>query len=1080
MTQLESRLLVSNEGDGSLFSNTGPGSQNNNTGDGTQYNIVNQYFPQLQQREGLEELDFRILNSLAFEGMSSRHANIRRRHKDTCQWVLGLEKYRSWMSNTSGLLWIKGKPGTGKSTLMAFLHEQLNYLRPESHGIYLNFFFYARGKDLQHTQLGMFRSLLYHLFNRDESIRRIVREVYRQSVGLDGGPGYGGELSQSQLEEAFQKAVLASASVQQVVIFVDALDEAGATSALELATYFHELNANAEKEKLKLKICISCRHYPVPSTRPAVEITVENYNHGDITNYLQDHLSTSPEIRGQQLADKLIEQAGNMFQWACIILPFVQQKLAEGDSPEVVFDWLKEVPTPREDMNDTYQYILDHVIADWNWAQSFLLFQWVYLAERPLTLLEIRYALTVSNARATHARKGYTGLEYALKAEDFDLKIKALSGGLAEIVSVEDNRQIVQVIHQSVNDFLGEKGLPWLAARVRGRPLFAKDDTIILECQATLYRSCLDYLTIELLKGLEVREFEDDRAEQLWMKEEKEEVLQGRPFIHYAVTYLFVHAGKAQSLRTNNLEDDLRELERIFDLWFRIYYTIDTSKCPPKDSKLIHIAAAVNMNDIIEVLLTSRAESAAETDSHGSTLLHIAAQHGHMELARSLKLRDFSCMAKNNRDETPLILALRYDNLEIARWLLDEMKDSKAASEIEIASEIDIALQEASYKHQRDMVWLLKATGANVNFQGGKYGSALQAAASSGSADVVKTLLQAKANVNAKGGKFNTALQAAAFCAGPDLVRILLDAGAKINLCGGKYGTALQAAARAREIETVELLLQFGADVNQRGGKYETALQAAASTGSDITVECLVDAGANVNLKGGEYGSALQAAAVWGRIEVLKILLEAGADVNAGGKDKDPALQNAASMGKLDLVKLLLQFGADVNQRGGEYETALQAGAYKGNIAIVKCLIDAKANVRLKGGRYGTALQAAASRGNAEIVTMILNADETVNVNAHGGMYGSALHAAVARGSPDTVKILIEAGANVHAHVGFKTTPLEVACHSRRPDIMKILLEADSNVTANKERYSLALHLALENGLEEEAKILENAGVSRF
>lgn len=978
------------------------------------------------------------------------------------------------MASTSGLLWIKGKPGTGKSTLMVFLHEQLSYSRSESHVIHLNFFFYARGKYLQHTQLGMLRSLLYQIFNRDESIRKTVREFYKQNVGLDVGPGHEWELSQSQLEEAFQKAVLASASVNQVVIFVDALDEAGATSALGLATYFHELNASAEKENLKLKICISCRHYPVPSSRPAVEITVENHNHGDITNYLQDHLSTSPAIRGQQLADKLIEQAGNMFQWACVILPFVQQKLAEGDSPEVVFNWLKEVPTPREDMNDTYQYILDHVITDWNWAQSFLLFQWVYLAERPLTLLEIRYALTVSNARATHAKKGYNGLEYALEAENFGSKIKALSGGLAELVSVEDNRQIIQVIHQSVNDFLCEKGLPWLAARVRGRPLLATGDEIILECQATLYRSCLDYLTIELLKGLEVREFEDDRAEQLWIEEEKEEVLQGRPFIHYAVTYLFVHAGKAQSLRTNNLEDDLRELERIFDLWFRIYYTIDTSRCPPKNSKLVHIAAAVNMNDIIEVLLTSKTENDAETDSNGSTLMHIAAQYGHMELARSLRSRGFSCMVKNNRDETPLLLAIQYDNLEIARWLLDEIKDSKAASEI------DIALQEASFKRQRDMVWLLKATGANVNFQGGKYGSALQAAASSGSANIVKILLLAKANVNAKGGKFNTALQAAAFCAGPDVVKILLDAGAKVDLCGGKYGTALQAAARNREIESVKLLLHFGADVNQRGGKYETALQAAAASGSDIIVKCLINAHADVNLKGGKYGSALQAAAVWGNVEVLRILLEADADVHSGGKDEAPALQNAASMGDLDLVKLLLEFGADVNQRGGKHETALQAVAYDGNIAVLKCLIEAKANVRLKGGKYGTALQAAACRGNAECVTMILNADEIVNVNAHGGMHGSALHAAVMCGSSDTAKILIEAGANVHANVGLKTTPLEIACFNRRPDMMRILLEADSNVKTNRERYSLALHLALEKGFEEEARILKNAGVSRF
>lgn len=101
-----------------------------------------------------------VLRSLAFPQMLDRRDNIEPCHTRTCQWILELEKYKSWRSQSCGLLWIKGKPGAGKSTLMAFLHDRLKTLRDESQGIRLDFFFTARGTELQRTPLGMFRSLL--------------------------------------------------------------------------------------------------------------------------------------------------------------------------------------------------------------------------------------------------------------------------------------------------------------------------------------------------------------------------------------------------------------------------------------------------------------------------------------------------------------------------------------------------------------------------------------------------------------------------------------------------------------------------------------------------------------------------------------------------------------------------------------------------------------------------------------------------------------------------------------------------------------------------------------------------------
>ena len=52
------------------------------------------------------------------------------------------------------------------------------------------------------------------------------------------------------------------------------------------------------------------------------------------------------------------------------------------------------------------------------------------------------------------------------------------------------------------------------------------------------------------------------------------------------------------------------------------------------------------------------------------------------------------------------------------------------------------ALQAASWKGNRDVVKLLLENGAEVNAQGGEYGSALQAASVKGNEDIVRLLLE--------------------------------------------------------------------------------------------------------------------------------------------------------------------------------------------------------------------------------------------------------------------------------------------------------------------------------------------------
>ncbi|PCD38699.1 hypothetical protein AU210_007164 [Fusarium oxysporum f. sp. radicis-cucumerinum] len=165
--------------------------------------------------------------------------------------------------------------------------------------------------------------------------------------------------------------------------------------------------------------------------------------------------------------------------------------------------------------------------------------------------------------------------------------------------------------------------------------------------------------------------------------------------------------------------------------------------------------------------------------------------------------------------------------------------------------------------------------------------TAFQAASAGGHIQVVERLLEAGADVNAAAtvSEGRTALQAASEGGHIQVVDRLLEAGANVNTAAAKYRgrTALQAASEGGYIQVVERLLEAGADVNAAAAaKYggRTALQAASAGGYIQVVERLLEAGADVNAAAAaKYGgrTALQAASAGGYIQVVERLLEAGA-----------------------------------------------------------------------------------------------------------------------------------------------------------------------------------------------------------
>ncbi|KAJ7443720.1 ankyrin repeat-containing domain protein [Mycena latifolia] len=376
--------------------------------------------------------------------------------------------------------------------------------------------------------------------------------------------------------------------------------------------------------------------------------------------------------------------------------------------------------------------------------------------------------------------------------------------------------------------------------------------------------------------------------------------------------------------------------------------------------------------------------------------------------------------------------------IHIATHLLDQPVDNTS---------IDSALSAAVYYGYMEMAQLLIKSGANVNCQGGVYGTALQVASDQGHESVAQFLVEIGANVNAQGGKYGTALQAAS-CGGYESVaRLLIEMGADVNVQEGEYGTALQAASHWGHELVAQCLIEKGANVNAQGGVLGTALQAASYRGHESVARFLVEKGADINAVGGYYGTALQAASRWGHESVAQFLIENGADVNAQGGRFGTALQAASHQGHASVAQFLIEKGADVNAQGGMFGTALQAASDDGHESVARLLIEMGADVNAQGGKYGTALQAASHWGYEAVVRLLINGAH-LNQTARGT---TALWEASAKGHEDVVQLLIEGGSNLDLQ-GHYGSALQAASVWGHESVVKLLIEHGAQPVSPPER----------------------------
>ena len=436
----------------------------------------------------------------------------------------------------------------------------------------------------------------------------------------------------------------------------------------------------------------------------------------------------------------------------------------------------------------------------------------------------------------------------------------------------------------------------------------------------------------------------------------------------------------------------------------------------------------------------------------GETLLFLAARLG-LELESGLHTRsgaDVNC--RNSRNDTPLMVALRYKRWPTAQFLLDNGAHANVQPNNLRVTPLHLALEHGA---SESLVRLLLAHGADANARDMAQRTPLHVALEHGANEsLIRLLIDNGAHANVQSNNLQTPLHLALeHGANESLIRLLIDNGAHANVQSNNLQPPLHLALEHGANESlIRLLLAHGADANARGmAKQRTPLHYVSSSGSDRLVVLLLEHGSEVDAKDASGDTPLLNASRSWRNESVTSLLQHGADANAINNRGYTPLSYACARGDFSMVSELVRHGCsasiDTLTRG---EAPLHRASGQGDVEIVRLLLLAGANINIRDTRMRVPLHYAAVTSKGAVVKVLLDSGQC-ELDARSVSGGTPLYIACGnrRRGEKVVKLLIEKGANPNISTENGMTPHDQARLSGSDYIVNLLINHGTDATGS-------------------------------
>ncbi|KAH6984491.1 hypothetical protein BKA56DRAFT_581078 [Ilyonectria sp. MPI-CAGE-AT-0026] len=762
--------------------------------------------------------DRSFMDSLEFNEIDSRQETIDEVHESTCKWLLDHQGYKDWLSLENATedrgLWINGKPGAGKSTLIKYAFANAKN-DADSDTTVISFFFNARGVDLEKSTTGMYRSLLFHLLEARPELQGLLCGKRQGPLGKRPHSPW----SLKELRELFETAV-GNLGHRRLICFIDALDESDEKDVRDMISDFSRLG---KRKDSMFSVCFSSRHYPFADISFGLKLALDDHQGhiNDLHKYVQGKLETGSEERAE-IKREILRKAKGIFMWVVLVVEILNKEYRRGR----IFAVQKRLHELPSQLSDVFKDIMTR--DDEYMDELLLCIRWLLYAKRPLTVPEFYFALAAGLAPEPENLgewdRDSTSGDYMRRY------VTSSSKGLALVT--RSKPETVQFIHESVRDFLiahgGVKEV-WPEHAQNFEP-FSHDQ--LKEC-------CYNYLAVNTLK--------DKFGKRLEISRQKP----GRrfPFLQYANHYILHHANVAASTVPQDCFLDRFSSDN-FENWTMIRNLFGRNEDSPPP--LLYVLAEYNLTALVRTQLRLDPKFNCKGGRYRYPIF-VALANDNPDVVKAL-FHDINSPGSDEvsnqsshvwvdwdqEEWTPLIWAIREGNMSRSKRLIESKEfDVNSWEENYCQSPVSTA---AKYGRVDIMKLLLAEKGANPGLKDGFQRTPLSRAAENNHLAVAEILLATgRAKENSKDRKGRTALLWAVKNGHVDTVRLLLaSAGVNANARDRRGETPLLWAVRRGNLEIVKLLISVkGVDVDARDKKHCTALSVATRNGNSRIVEIL-------------------------------------------------------------------------------------------------------------------------------------------------------------------------------------------------------------------------------------------------
>jgi hypothetical protein len=281
--------------------------------------------------------------------------------------------FLKWLRLGSGLFYISGKAGSGKSTLMKFLcqhhltREELCLWAVDKKLVFAHFFFWNSGTDLQKSLEGLYRSILFETLRVcSDLIRDIFPELWKAAYN-PREPGSGDmPLRFPEILAAFEVLTTRNKSIpgHKFCFFIDSLDEY-AGDHWKIAKSLKAWTASPD-----IKICVSSRPHnefeDSFSLDPELRLRLHELTKEDMKQFVHDEFegderfvrAKDRDSRYLKLVSEVVELADGVFLWVRLATHSLLTALGNDFLITELEERLKTIPTG---LNNFFRKMWDSV-----------------------------------------------------------------------------------------------------------------------------------------------------------------------------------------------------------------------------------------------------------------------------------------------------------------------------------------------------------------------------------------------------------------------------------------------------------------------------------------------------------------------------------------------------------------------------------------------------------------------------------------------------------------------------------------------------------------------------------------------